>query len=206
MRRPARPAFRSEDSNDAREDTDAREALDPFAAANLPARLSAGAGCRRSGRADAASAAGGVRDRARRAGPAAALPQPRLGEDLPRPVSLRQLVHLDLRPERHAHVPDPGVRAQRRDRPQRAELRPRPLRGSVRQQGDQGVEPAGLSEGLHIPQARLRPVPGQGSGAAQGLEAVGRRRLPQPFGQPRAADEVQVRRPRQRQLRAGELG
>ena len=66
--------------------------------------------------------------------------------------------------------------------------------------------PRGCPKGYHHAAARLRPLPAQGPGAAQGLEGMGRRRLSLAVRQAGAADEVQVRRPRQRHVRAGDVG
>ncbi len=132
--------------------------------------------CRRQRAVGGRSAGLGVRSGDHRQS-AGRLSESRLGKDLSRSVPLRRHVHLDLCSERHAHVPPAGVCAQRRDDPQRTELRPRPLRRPVRQQGDQGLESARLSERVHDAAAGLWSVSAEGSGAAPGLEAMGRRRL-----------------------------
>lgn len=125
--------------------------------------------------------------------PARQLSRSRVGEGLSRPIQVRLHLHLGLCSERHAHVPAAGVRPQRCDAPQRAELRPRPHRRSVRQQGDESLEPARLSEGIHDAAPHLRAVSAQGTGASQRLEGLGGRRLSVAVGQTGAADEVQVR-------------
>ena len=76
---------------------------------------------------------------------------------------------------------------------QRAELRSRPVRRPVREQGDQGMEPPRLCQGFHHAAARLWPLSAQGTGTPQGLEGMGRRRVPLAVRQARAADEVSLR-------------
>ena len=66
--------------------------------------------------------------------------------------------------------------------------------------------PRGCPKGYTMQRRDLRAVSAEGPGAAQGLEGVGRCRLSVALRPARAAHEVQVRRPRQRQLRAAVVG
>jgi len=48
--------------------------------------------------------------------------------------------------------------------------------------GNKRLEPPGLSEGLHLPPPRLRAVPAEVPDGTQGVETMGRRRLPRAHG------------------------
>jgi len=72
----------------------------------------------------------------------------------------------------------------------------------VFERGAVSVEPSRLPEGVYDAAAHLWAVSPERPGAAERLEGMGRRRLSVAFRAARTADEIYVRRPGQRSIRA----
>ncbi len=110
--------------------------------------------------------------------PAPGHARPRLGAGLPRPVLRRLHVRVHLRAERHAQLPAARPREERRRRPDQPDLRVREGDRSVRQPGVAPLGSPHLPEGPHPQPPLLRRPAGEGADDPEGLQGVGRGRLP----------------------------
>ena len=103
---------------------------------------------------------------------------PGLGADLPRSVRGGRLLRLHVRAQRHAQLPAPRAREERRHRPHQPDVRVREGEGPLRQPGLPPLGPADLPEGADPRPAHLRRPAREGADDPQGLQGVGGRRLP----------------------------
>ena len=127
----------------------------------------------------------------------------RLGAGLPRPVLRRLDLRVHVRAERHAQLPAARPREERRRRPDQPDLRLRQGDRPLRQPGVAPLGPAHLPEGPHPQPPLLRRPPGEGADDPQGLQGVGRGRLPAQRGR---LAEVRPEPPRHGRLDQALLG